>query len=61
MLVLDRKAQQSIILNYDGIIVEIKVIEVQRDRVKIGISAPKEIVILRKELLERGDDNQRKG
>ena len=55
MLVLDRKAQQSIILNYDGIIVEIKVIEVQRDRVKIGISAPKEIVILRKELLERGD------
>ena len=54
MLVLDRKIEQSIIISGD---IEIRILNIQRNRVKIGIKAPKEMVILRKELLERGNDN----
>lgn len=49
MLVLSRKASESIQIG-DGIIV--KIIEIQKNRVKIGISAPNEVPIHRSELLE---------
>ena len=51
MLILDRKVGEVIVI--DGNIL-IKVISVNSTRVKIGIEAPKEVVILREELLERG-------
>lgn len=47
MLVLSRKKGESIIIGND---IEITVLEVMSDVVKIGISAPKEIGVLRKEL-----------
>jgi carbon storage regulator len=48
MLVLTRKKGQSIIV-LDNI--EISVLEIEGDTIKLGISAPKEVSIMRKELL----------
>ena len=49
MLVLKRKAGESIIVNEN---IEIKIIEIEEGRIKIGIEAPKEVSILRKEVLD---------
>jgi carbon storage regulator len=49
MLVLSRKKGQAIII--DGRI-EVTVLEVEGDTVKIGIAAPREVQITRKELLQ---------
>ncbi|MCY9660504.1 carbon storage regulator CsrA [Paenibacillus chondroitinus] len=49
MLILTRKKGQSIILNNN---IEIVISAIDGDQVKIGISAPKEVSILRKELYE---------
>ena len=46
MLALSRKKNEAIIINND---IEITVLEVKGDQVKIGISAPKEVPIYRKE------------
>jgi carbon storage regulator len=48
MLVLTRKAGERIVID-DSIVVE--VLEVQGNRVRIGIQAPQGITILRQELL----------
>ncbi len=49
MLVLSRKAGESIILGDD---IEITVLEVKGESVKLGVKAPKEIPVWRKELAE---------
>jgi len=49
MLVLRRKVGESIIL--DGVIC-VSVLAVEGERVKIGINAPPDVTILRKELLK---------
>jgi carbon storage regulator len=54
MLVLTRKAGEKIVIN-DNVVVE--VLEIQGNRVRIGIQAPRGITILRQELLlEKGDE-----
>lgn len=50
MLILTRKKDESIII--DGNI-EIRIIEIDDGKVKIGIDAPKHIDIIRKELYKR--------
>ena len=50
MLVLTRKIDQGIVIAGN---IYIRVLGVERDRVKIGIDAPREIPVLREELLER--------
>jgi carbon storage regulator len=50
MLVLTRKIDQGIVIAGN---IYIRVLGVERDRVKIGISAPLDIAVLRQELLER--------
>ena len=50
MLALSRKTGEGLII--DGNI-EIKVLEIQGDKVKIGIQAPKEIGIYREEIYEQ--------
>ena len=50
MLILTRKVDQGIIISGN---IHIRVLGVQRDRVKIGISAPREITVLRDELIDR--------
>lgn len=49
MLVITRRASESIIIGKD---IEIIVSEVSGDKVKICIDAPKDIPVMRKELLE---------
>jgi carbon storage regulator len=53
MLVLTRKAGERIVIANDIIV---DVLEIQGNRVRIGIQAPKGVTILRQELLqERGE------
>ncbi|MCC5910843.1 MAG: carbon storage regulator CsrA [Clostridiaceae bacterium] len=47
MLVLARKKDESIMLGKD---IEIKILGIEEDKVKIGISAPKDVEIFRKEI-----------
>ncbi len=57
MLVLTRKKDQSIIINEN---IEVTILEVQGDQVRIGISAPKSISIHRKEVfLQIADENKK--
>lgn len=49
MLVLSRKENESIIINDD---IEIKIISLRPDQVKIGIIAPKSVKVYRQELYE---------
>jgi carbon storage regulator len=58
MLVLRRKAGEAIVLN--GVIT-IHVLAVEGERVKLGISAPPEVVIVRSELLEGQGQGQGPG
>lgn len=47
MLALSRKKGESIILNND---IELTVLEVKGDQVKIGVNAPKSVPVYRKEV-----------
>ena len=47
MLALSRKKNEAIIINNN---VEVTILEVKGDQVKIGITAPKEIPVYRKEV-----------
>ena len=47
MLVLTRKANQSIMIGDD---VEVSVLAVSRDKIRLGITAPREIPVVRKEV-----------
>jgi carbon storage regulator len=53
MLVLSRKPLQSIMIGPD---IKITVVKVERNQVRIGIEAPRELTILRDELVEAGAD-----
>lgn len=55
MLVISRRAGESILIA-EGI--EIEVLEAGPTRVKLGIKAPKEISVLRKEVRLTGDQNR---
>jgi len=50
MLVLARKLGQSIIIDN---LIEVTVVEVRGDQVRLGLTAPRNISIYRKELLEQ--------
>lgn len=50
MLVLTRKIDQGIVISGN---IYVRVLGVERDRVKIGISAPLDVIVLRQELLDR--------
>jgi carbon storage regulator len=56
MLVLSRKLDESIVIG-DGIVV--KVISVEKGVVKLGIDAPKNLSIVRSELLEDVKESNR--
>lgn len=56
MLALTRKRGESIIIGDD---IEVVVIGIQNDQVKLGIVAPKDISIHRKEIYERIQDENR--
>ena len=47
MLALSRRKGESIVINND---IEITILEVKGDQVKLGVAAPKEVPIYRKEV-----------
>lgn len=49
MLVLTRKINESIVINED---VSVLVVEVRGDRVRLGIEAPKDVAVHRKEVYD---------
>lgn len=55
MLILSRKKQESFVISDN---IEITVLEVQGDKVRIGITAPKDIPVLRKEIIETTELNK---
>lgn len=57
MLILNRKIGESIILEDH---IEIKILEIQDGRVKIGVEAPRNISILRKEVYDAVIEENRK-
>lgn len=48
MLVLRRKAGEALVLNQ---VIKIRVLAVEGDRVKLGIEAPPDVIVVREELL----------
>ncbi|WP_029688949.1 carbon storage regulator CsrA [Thermoanaerobacter sp. A7A] len=54
MLILTRKVGQAIVIGED---IEIKILEIDDGQIKLGITAPKNISVLRKELMEVKDEN----
>ena len=55
MLVIRRRAGEILLIGED---VEIEILECTHSQVKLGIRAPKQITILRKEIRLTGDQNQ---
>lgn len=55
MLILSRKKNEGLVINENT---EITVIDIQGDKVRIGIDAPDFVKIVRKELLETEDLNR---
>ena len=49
MLVLTRKKGQSLMIGHD---IELSIIDIQGDQVRIGINAPKSVAIHRKEIFD---------
>lgn len=47
MLALSRKQNESIVINND---IEITILEIRGDQVKVGVTAPKSIPVYRKEI-----------
>ena len=54
MLIIRRRAGESILVGPD---VEIEVVELSSGRVKLGIRAPRQIVVLRKEIKLAAEQN----
>ena len=59
MLVLSRKKNESIVINND---ITIVVVEIRGDKVRLGVEAPKEVPVHRREVydaIKRGELEQR--
>ncbi len=55
MLVIARKRGQSIILRQDGKAdINLHIVSVDRGVIRVGVDAPKDVVILRDEIRDRG-------
>lgn len=56
MLALTRRKGESLVINNN---IEITILEIRGDQVKIGISAPKEVPVYRKEVYLQIEDENR--
>lgn len=56
MLALARKVNESIVINDN---VEVTILEIKGDQIKIGIDAPKSVPIYRKEIYSQIKDSNR--
>lgn len=57
MLALTRKKGESLVINND---IEITILEIRGDQIKLGVSAPKEVPIYRKEVYTKIQQENRK-
>lgn len=55
MLVVTRKTDESLIISDN---IEVTVLEIAKDKVKIGINAPKEVKVIRSELKDARQTNE---
>jgi carbon storage regulator len=55
MLVITRKTDESLLIADN---IEVTVLEISKDRVKLGVSAPRDISIIRYELIEAQKANR---
>ena len=55
MLILSRKVGESLIINET---IDVKVIEVSGDKIKLGIDAPSDVKVLRSELCQTAEANR---
>ncbi len=58
MLVLSRKKNESIIINDN---ITVTVVEIRGDKVRLGIDAPKDVTVHRREVYEAIQNSQGKG
>src|SRR5262249_6538394 len=56
MLVLSRKASEKIV--FPGFNITVQVLDIQGGKVRLGIEAPPDVQIMRKELLERSQQRE---
>lgn len=56
MLVLTRKKDQSVIIDDK---IEITILEIKGDQIRLGINAPKDVTILRKEIYQEVQEENR--
>jgi carbon storage regulator len=61
MLVLRRKIEESIVLSLLKRKIKVKILAIEGERVKVGISAPPDVSIVREELLENGAKRNQDG
>lgn len=55
MLILSRKTGESFLIGND---IEITVLDIQSDKIRIGIDAPSDVLVLRKEVKEIKEENR---
>lgn len=55
MLVLSRMANQRVAIDLDGVRVWLTVVQLDGNKVRLGIDAPREVTITREELFARTD------
>lgn len=58
MLVLSRKANESIVINHD---ITIVVVEIRGDKVRLGVEAPREVPVHRREVYDAIERQKAKG
>ncbi|BEP30206.1 carbon storage regulator CsrA [Helicovermis profundi] len=57
MLILTRKKEESLIINGN---IEVKIIQIGDGRIKLGIEAPKEVEVFRKEIFIKIEEENKK-
>lgn len=58
MLVLSRKKDQKVCVNVGGVRIDVTVVQIAGDKVRLGFIAPSEVTIHREEVQERIDSGE---
>ncbi len=56
MLVLGRKLNESVFIDTLSGRIEVKVVEIDRNRIKLGFVAPRDVPVFREELLKKPEE-----
>ena len=53
MLMLSRRQGEEIVVAFEGVVVTVRVVEIKRNQVRVGINAPPEVSVHRREIFEK--------